>query len=64
MDHTPSDQFLVFLRMHPQGETHEVVEVPLGQFDTYEEARRVRQAQLQAARDCVIRYVGPAGGGD
>jgi hypothetical protein len=64
MEHHVADQFLVFLRTHSEGDTHEVVEVPLGEYDTYADARRAQLEQQRAARDCVIRYVGPSGGGD
>jgi hypothetical protein len=31
---------------------------------SYEEARRIRQQCLGSDSECVIRFVGPSGGGD
>jgi hypothetical protein len=64
MDNPDSDQFLVYVREHDDSGVHGVVEEPLASFATYAEARRMQQDQFRAARDCVIRYVGPSGGGD
>ncbi len=64
MEYPLTDQFQVFLRKHHNGGAPEVVEEPLGEFASYADARRAQLAQLRASRDCVIRYVGPSGGGD
>jgi hypothetical protein len=39
-------------------------EQPLVRCSTYEEARWVRQEYQALGRECIIRYVGQAGGGD
>jgi hypothetical protein len=59
------DEFAVFVRLdraHPY--PPENVEQDIIHCFSYEEARRVRQRCHEAARECVIRYLGPAGGGD
>jgi hypothetical protein len=59
------DRFVLFLRAdRTSSEPVEERERPVDGFPTYEEARQVRQRYQQAGKDCVIRYVGPAGGGD
>jgi hypothetical protein len=42
----------------------EGVEQVLAVCPTYEEACRVRQQYHGPASECIIRFVGPAGGGD
>jgi hypothetical protein len=60
-----SDEFEVYLRHDgPHAGWMEVEERAVVRCPTYEEARRVRQEFLHLHRKCVIRYVGPAGGGD
>jgi hypothetical protein len=39
-------------------------ERPLARCGRYAEARRIQRRLHRAACPCVIRYVGPAGGGD
>ena len=65
MDSAHEDRFDVFIRAG-RGNTAfpEAAERPLASCSSYEEARRVRQAHLDHSVDCVIRFVGPAGGGD
>ena len=59
------DRYLVFLRMErSESERRACDEEPLADCATYEEAREVRQRYHDRGRDCVIRFVGPAGGGD
>jgi hypothetical protein len=59
------DCFVVFVRRVTGSADHpDVVEQRLVSFATYAEARRVQREFRRCARDCVIRYVGPAGGGD
>jgi hypothetical protein len=65
MDNTNPDLFQVYVREHRHGkDPPEVVEQLLDVCATYEEARRVRQKNLQPDRDCIIRYLGDTGGGD
>jgi hypothetical protein len=67
MDPVHDDRFVVFLRFDPSsGKAYsEAGEHPLASCSSYGEARRIRQAlQSSATGECVIRYVGPAGGGD
>jgi hypothetical protein len=65
MDSTHEDRFLVFLRSEKcDAAFPERVERPLASCASYAEAQRVRRAHHDHAIDCVIRYVGPAGGGD
>jgi hypothetical protein len=60
-----TDLYVVFLREHRKnGDTHEVIEQPLGSCETYEDAKRMRERALRYAPDCVIRFLGTSGGGD
>lgn len=61
---TGDDRFVLYLRHGDNGEHVEAAERPLADFASYEEARQERQRHHSAGRDCVIRYVGTAGGGD
>jgi hypothetical protein len=65
MEHVYEDLFAVFLRRDGScGQRPDLTERPLATCSSYAEARRIQSALRQAARDCIIRYVGPAGGGD
>ena len=65
MEAVPDDRFVVFaLTEQPQPALPETVEQEVQSCATYEEARRVRRAYHAAGRDCIIRFVGTAGGGD
>jgi hypothetical protein len=69
MESVHDDRYLVFLRYdsyHAQSnEMTDTVERPLASCASYGEARRIRDAlHGSGAGECVIRYVGPAGGGD
>jgi hypothetical protein len=66
MDAVHEDRFEVFLRRDRNhlGTLPDVVEQPLASCSTYQEARDVRRLFHRTAGECVIRYVGPAGGGD
>jgi hypothetical protein len=65
MDSSSTDLYQVYLREYRKtGDLHEVVEQPLADCSSYDEARRIQQQALRAAQDCVIRYLGPTGGGD
>ncbi len=61
------DRFVVFVRFAPGSATlPEAVEGTQITCSSYEEARRVRRSFQHRGRgwDCIIRFVGPAGGGD
>jgi hypothetical protein len=59
------DRYVVYIRVDPgHDERPDGAERPLLTCSSYAEARRIRRQYLAANRDCVIRYVGPAGGGD
>jgi hypothetical protein len=59
------DRFLVFVREQPvAGKVRLPVERQLATCYTYEEARAVCRESGSPPRQCVIRFVGPAGGGD
>jgi hypothetical protein len=67
MESVHDDHFMVFLRfdLRYAKTSSEATEQPLACCSTYEDARRIRKVlQGAAAGDCVIRYIGPAGGGD
>jgi hypothetical protein len=65
MDPLHENCYQVFVRTDPgHGETPERAERPIVLCSSYAEARRVRREFQADARDCVIRYVGPGGGGD
>jgi hypothetical protein len=68
MDFDPVDQddrFVVFVRTDRNHlEEPEAVEQPLLICSSYAEARRVQRRFRGTANECVIRYVGCAGGGD
>lgn len=65
MDSRHEDCFVVFLRWdRSHAERRECEEEPLAGCSSYEEARQVKQAYQDSGCDCVIRFVGPAGGGD
>lgn len=59
------DRFMVFVRAEAaHRNSPDLNEEPFILCATYEEARRIQRSMRQALRDCVIRYVGEAGGGD
>jgi hypothetical protein len=65
MDSVPDDGFVVFIRRdRNHSYPPEAVEQPVIHCASYEEARRVWQQYHSTAHECVIRYLGPAGGGD
>jgi hypothetical protein len=65
MESSQDDRFIVFLRQ-PRGASYQpdLAEQPLASCSSYAEARRILKEFHYTARECVIRYVGPAGGGD
>jgi hypothetical protein len=59
------DSFTVFIRSERQPDQFpEAVERELVTCSSYEEAEWVRLENEAPGRKCIIRYVGPAGGGD
>jgi hypothetical protein len=65
MINSPDDRFLVYVRTdRDHSNPPEDCERYLTSCDTYEEARRIQREYRSFARECVIRYFGPAGGGD
>ena len=65
MDQIFEDRFDVFIREdepHTHGRSQH--ERPLVSCATYEEAQWVRREYAGPHRKCIIRFVGPAGGGD
>ncbi len=59
------DRFVVFLRSDlTHADRPDAAERDLIACETYAEARRVRRQFQSHCPDCVIRFVGPAGGGD
>lgn len=65
MEETHEDRFVVYVRSRREAhDPPEDSEWPAVACSTYQEACRVRQAHRLHDRDCVIRFVGPAGGGD
>ena len=61
-----SDCFIVYAQQDGAGclERPAEIEWELASCGTYGEAHRVRQDYQRAGFHCVIRFVGPAGGGD
>lgn len=57
------DGFVVYIR-EEASRGDPASEVPLAVCASYEEAGWVRRENQRPGRRCVIRYVGPAGGGD
>jgi hypothetical protein len=59
------DLFVVFVQSpRGNGANPEVMERELVRCASYEEARWVRRENAARHRKCIIRYAGPAGGGD
>jgi hypothetical protein len=65
MDPTNEDGYVVFVRADGKHEeAPDRAERPVSRCNTYEEAQKVKRAWHQRGRSCVIRFVGPTGGGD
>jgi hypothetical protein len=65
MDEAYDDGFVVYVRSRrDRQDPPEDSEWPVITCSSYEEACRIRETHRRQARDCVIRYVGPSGGGD
>ncbi len=62
MDAAFEDCYVVFVRDKDEGEP--VAEHPVVNCSTYEEAEGIRRMLARPSRQFLIRYVGPAGGGD
>jgi hypothetical protein len=59
------DRFMVFVRAETSClDNPDSVEEPIILCASYEEARRFQRLFHQSRRNCVIRYMGEAGGGD
>jgi hypothetical protein len=65
MDTAQDDRFMVYLRLDPRhGGPLISQERLVASCPSYAEAKRVRRKLQDSSCECVIRYVGPAGGGD
>jgi hypothetical protein len=65
MNSVHDDRFLVFVRAdRSHGATPEEFERYLISCPTYEDARRIKREYRRRACECVIRHLGPTGGGD
>ena len=65
MDPVHEDRYVVYLRVdRGEGERRVCDEEPFASCATYAEARQMRLHLHHAGQECVIRFVGPAGGGD
>jgi len=65
MDTAQDDRFMVYLRLDPRhGGLSASQERLVATCPSYAEARLVRRTLQDSSCECVIRYVGPAGGGD
>jgi len=63
MDTVIDDRYVVYIRLDPAHPSRpDAGEEAVAACSSYAEARRV-QREYQGA-ECVIRYIGPAGGGD
>ncbi len=65
MNSVHDDRFLVFVRADPSPHTSpEDGERYLISCPSYAEARRIQRHYRTLSMDCIIRFLGPAGGGD
>jgi hypothetical protein len=65
MEQAFEERFVVYVRSRRDlQDPPEDGEWPAIACSSYEEANKIRQAHRLHARDCVIRFIGPAGGGD
>ena len=65
MEPVHDDRFVVFIRRDmSHANPPDFAERPFMTCATYEEARRIQRHLLRQCCGCVIRYIGPAGGGD
>ena len=65
MDSADDDRYVVYIRSD-SGHTDrpDAGEELVAACSSYEEARRIQREYQGLSQECVIRYVGPAGGGD
>ena len=65
MNSVHDDHFLVFIRAdRSQATAPEDFERYVISCPTYQDARRIQRSYRNLDQECVIRYLGPAGGGD
>jgi hypothetical protein len=65
MNSSTDDRFVVFLRMDlAHADRPDLAERDLFFCDTFAEARRLQRQFRASQGDCVIRFMGSAGGGD
>jgi len=65
LDGVQEDRFVLFVRSDAgRDPAHPSAEQLVASCDTYEAARELQRKLGQAGTECVIRSVGPAGGGD
>jgi hypothetical protein len=65
MEQVYEDRFVVYALRHRRDEpVRQVVEREVISCPSYEEAQQVRRAYAAAGCECVIRFMGEAGGGD
>lgn len=65
MDLAIQDCFQVLMRVRPSAaDRPEDAEQPLGCYPSYEEAHSTCQQMRRQGHDCVVRFLGEAGGGD
>ena len=65
MEQVYDDRFVVYALRHRRDEpVRQVVEREVVTCPSYEEAQQVRRAYAAAGCECVIRFMGEAGGGD
>lgn len=58
------DRYVLFLRHDDAEAAGPISEQPVASCSSYEEARRLRRQLQTTSGEYVIRFVGPAGGGD
>jgi hypothetical protein len=65
MNATLDDRYIVFVREEAEPDADSVpFERELVTCSTYEEAQWMRRQLSTPTRKCIIRFVGPVGGGD
>jgi hypothetical protein len=66
MSEESQDCFMVFVRAGTRSAARrpDAAERPVATCPTSEDAARVREQLRQSGRSCVIRFIGPTGGGD
>lgn len=64
MDHLHENRFVVFVRDGGDPHRPDSSESPLTSYGGHAEARRACRRLRAQGLDCVVRFVGPSGGGD